>query len=143
MKASLLIRALTVAGVAVGSALLIGALALAMRGTSPVSSDAAVTPSTQKMLAAVQRLDGSPQRLVGKLTAWHPTHIPAFHPAPPAAPRVITITAPPTVVQTAAAPAHTVTATRTAAAQPRTQAPPPVHESESGDDSHQSGGGND
>ena len=107
-----------------------------MRGISPVSSDAAVTPSTQKMLAAVQRLDRSPQRLVGKLAAWRPAHIPAFHPAPPAAPRVVTITAPPTVVQTPAAPVHTVSTT---AAQPRTQA----HEAESGDDSHQSGGGND
>ena len=141
MKASLLIRAVTVVGVAVGSALLIGALALAMRGISPVSSDAAVTPSTQKMLAAVQRLDGSPQRPVGKLAAWHPAHIPAFHPAPPAAPRVVTVTTPPTVVQTSAAPVHTVTATTVA--QRQTQAPPPAHQSESGDDSHGSGGSDD
>jgi hypothetical protein len=142
LKASLAIRSLTVAGVAIGSALLIGALALAMRGIAPVSSAAAVTPSTQKMLAAVQQL-AAQHREVGKLASWHPPRVPKFHPAPPAAPRVVTITTPAQVVQTPAAPVQAAAPSVQSTAQVRTQAAPPAHESESGDNSPASGGGDD
>ena len=140
MKLSIATRALTVAGVAVGSALLVGALAFAMRGISPVSSAAAVTPSTQKMLVAVQGLERSPHHLVRKLAAWHAPRVPKVKPHAPAAPRVVTVTTPAQVIQTPAAPVPTVSAQ----SPPQTQAQAPAyHESESGDGSHGSGGGDD
>jgi hypothetical protein len=141
LNSSLVTRALTVAGVAVGSALLIGALAVAMRGISPVSSDAAVTPSTQQMLAAVQGLERSPHHLVRRLASWQPPRIKPFHPAPPAAPRVVTITTPANVIQTPAAAVHTVVTPVQQPHQVRAQPANPAHEA--GDDAQQSAGGGD
>ena len=106
-------RGLTIAGVAIGSALLIGALAVAMRGLAPVASSAAAKPATARSL----RIHNRPaHKLIKQLAAWHAPRIPKVHRHRAAAPRVVTVTAPPTVIPapqsaastTAAAPTSTV-----------------------------------
>src|SRR6476646_4511486 len=95
-------RGLTIAGVAIGSALLIGALAVAMRGLVPVTSSAAAKPATASSLRMLNR---PAHKLIKQLAAWHAPHIPKVHRHRAAAPRVVTVTAPPTVIpapQTAA-----------------------------------------
>ena len=88
-------RGLTIAGVAIGSALLIGGLAVAMRGLVPVTSSAAAKPATASSLRMLNR---PAHRLVKQLAAWHAPRIPKVHRHRAAAPRVVTVTAPPTVI---------------------------------------------
>ena len=87
-------RGLTIAGVAIGSALLIGALALAMRGLAPVASNAAAKPATVHTLRALNR---PAHNLVKRLAAWHAPRVPKVH-RHPVKPVVVTVTAPPTVI---------------------------------------------
>ncbi len=111
MHTGVIARGLTIAGVAIGSAFLIGALALAMRGLAPVASNAAVKPVTIHTLWALNR---RPHNLVKRLAAWHAPRVPRVH-RHPVKPVVVTVTAPPTVIPaphpaataTAAAPAST------------------------------------
>lgn len=111
MQSSLITRGLTIAGVAVGSALLVGSLALAMRGLAPVASDAAAKPATVRSLRMLNR---PAHRLVKQLASWHAPRIPKVH-RHASPPRVVTVTAPPTVISapptaapaTAALPAST------------------------------------
>ena len=97
MHTSVIERGLTIAGVAIGSALLIGALALAMRGLAPVASNAAAKPATLHTLRALNR---PAHNLVKRLAAWHAPRVPKV---------VVTVTAPPTVIP-APQPAATTTA---------------------------------
>jgi hypothetical protein len=88
-------RGLTIAGVAIGSALLIGGLAVAMRGLVPVASSAAAKPATPSSLGMLNR---PAHRLVKQLASWHAPRVPKVHSHRAAAPRVVTVTAPPTVI---------------------------------------------
>ena len=94
MHTSVIARGLTIAGVAIGSALLIGALALAMRGLAPVASNAAAKPATVHTLRALNR---PARNLVKRLVAWHAPRVPKvnLHSVKPV---VVTVTAPPTVI---------------------------------------------
>jgi hypothetical protein len=103
-------RGLTIAGVAIGSALLIGALAVAMRGLAPVATSAAAKPATASSLRMLNR---PAHKLIKQLAAWHAPRIPKVHRHRAAAPRVVTVTAPPTVI-----PAPQSAASTTAAAPP-------------------------
>ena len=94
MHTSVIERGLTIAGVAIGSALLIGALALAMRGLAPVPSNAAAKPATLHTLRSLNR---PAHRLVKRLAAWHAPRVPKVH-RHPVKPVVVTVTAPPTVI---------------------------------------------
>lgn len=105
MHTSVIERGLTIAGVAIGSALLIGALALAMRGLAPVASSAAAKPATA---ASLRMLNRPAHRLVKQLASWHAPRIPKAH-RHPVKPVVVTVTAPPTVIP-APQPAATATA---------------------------------
>ena len=105
MHTSVIARGLTVAGVAIGSALLIGALALAMRGFAPVASSAAAKPATA---ASLRMLNRPAHRLVKQLASWHAPRVPKVH-RHPVKPVVVTVTAPPTVIP-APQPAATATA---------------------------------
>jgi hypothetical protein len=91
---SVIERGLVIAGVAIGSALLIGALALAMRGLAPVASNAAAKPATVHTLRALNR---PAHNLVKRLAAWHAPRVPKVH-RHPVKPVVVTVTAPPTVI---------------------------------------------
>jgi hypothetical protein len=91
---SVIARGLTIAGVAIGSALLIGALALAMRGLAPVASNAAAKPATVHTLRALNR---PARNLVKRLVAWHAPRVPKVH-LHSVKPFVVTVTAPPTVI---------------------------------------------
>jgi len=91
---SVIARGLTIAGVAIGSALLIGALALAMRGLAPVASNAATKPATLHTLRVLNR---PAHNLVNRLAAWHAPRVPKVH-RHPVKPVVVTVTAPPTVI---------------------------------------------
>ena len=102
MHTSVIARGLTIAGVAFGSALLIGALAVAMRGVAPVASSAAAKPATASSLRMLNR---PAHRLVKQLASWHAPRVPKVHRHRASAPRVVTVNAPPTVIpapQTAA-----------------------------------------
>jgi hypothetical protein len=105
---SVIARGLTIAGVAIGSALLIGALALAMRGLAPVASNAAAKPAMT--LHTLRALNRPAHNLVKRLAAWHAPRVPKVH-RHPVKPVVVTVTAPPTVI-----PAPQPVATATAAA---------------------------
>ena len=94
MHTSVIERGLTIAGVAIGSALLIGALALAMRGLAPVASSAAAKPATA---ASLRMLNRPAHRLVKQLASWHAPRVPKVH-RHPVKPVVVTVTAPPTVI---------------------------------------------
>ena len=94
MHTSVIARGLTIAGVAIGSALLIGALALAMRGLAPVASNAATKPATLHTLRVLNR---PAHNLVNRLAAWHAPRVPKVH-RHPVKPVVVTVTAPPTVI---------------------------------------------
>ena len=107
MHTSVIARGLTIAGVAIGSALLIGALALAMRGLAPAASNAAAKPATVPTLRALNR---PAHNLVKRLATWHAPRVPKVH-RHPVKPVVVTVTAPPTVI-----PAPQPAATATAAA---------------------------
>jgi hypothetical protein len=91
---SVIARGLTIAGVAIGSALLVGALALAMRGLAPVASNAAAKPATVHALRVLNR---PAHNLVKRLAAWHAPRVPKVH-RHPVKPVVVTVTAPPTVI---------------------------------------------
>ena len=103
-------RGLTIAGVAIGSALLIGALAVAMRGLAPVASSAAAKPATARSLRLLNR---PAHKLIKQLAAWHAPRIPKVHRHRAAAPRVVTVTAPPTVIPAAQTVASTTAAPST------------------------------
>lgn len=90
MHSSVIARGLTIAGVAIGSALLISALALAMRGLAPTAS----TASTGHTLRTLNR---PAHNLVKRLAAWHAPRVPKVH-RHPVKPVVVTVTAPPTVI---------------------------------------------
>ena len=128
MHTSVIERGLVIAGVAIGSALLIGALALAMRGLAPVASNAAAKPATVHTLRALNR---PAHNLVKRLAAWHAPRVPKVH-RHPVKPVVVTVTAPPTVIP---APQSAAPAT---AAPPKTTGSPGGYGqddgSESGDD---------
>jgi len=99
-------RGLTIAGVAIGSALLVGGLAVAMRGLVPVASSAAAKPATA---SSPRTLNRPAHRLVKQLASWHAPRVPKVHRHRAATPRVVTVTAPPTVIP-APQPAATATA---------------------------------
>src|SRR5438309_521349 len=103
-------RGLTIAGVAIGSALLIGGLAVAMRGLTPAASSAAAKPVTAGSLRV---LDRPAHRLVKQLASWHAPRVPKVHSHRAAAPRVVTVTAPPTVIPAPQSAAPTPTAPST------------------------------
>ena len=115
-------RGFTIAGVAIGSALLIAAVAVAMRGLAPTASKASAAPGH-----AVRAPHRPANRVIGRLASWHAPRVPNArrHRAP--APVVVTVVAPPTVVpaQPSSAP------TMTTAAPPSTES-----QSSSSDDQH-------
>ena len=111
MHISVIARGLTIAGVAIGSALLIGALALAMRGLTPMPSNAAAEPATVRTLRSLNRPAHS---LVKRLAAWHAPRVPKVH-RHPVKPVVVTVTAPPTVIPAAQSAAPTTAAPPTSA----------------------------
>ena len=84
MHTRVITRGLTIAGVAIGSALLIGALAVAMRGLAPVASSAAAKPATASSLRMLNR---PAHRLVKQLASWHAPRVPKVHRHRTAAPR--------------------------------------------------------
>jgi hypothetical protein len=103
---SVIARGFTIAGVAIGSALLIGALAVAMRGLAPTPSTAAAENAAKVTLRTSDR---AAHNLIGRLAAWQPPHVPKVH-RHAATPIVVTVTAPPTVIPAAQAAAPTRTA---------------------------------
>jgi hypothetical protein len=103
---SVIVRGFTIAGVAIGSALLIGALAVAMRGLAPTPSNA-VAGTTAKVTLGT--FDRPAHNLIGRLAAWQPPHIPKVH-RQASTPAVVTVTAPPTVIPAAQAAAPSATA---------------------------------
>ncbi len=107
MHTRMITRGLTIAGVAIGSALLIGALAVAMRGLALVASSAAAKPATAGSLRMLNR---PAHRLVKELGSWHAPRVPKVHRHRAAAPRVVTVTAAPTVIPAPQSAAPTVTA---------------------------------
>ena len=113
-------RGFTIAGIAVGSALLIAALAVAMRGLAPTASKASAQPGH-----AVRTLDRPAQRVMKRLAGWHAPRVPKVHRHKASAPVVVTVAAPPTVVPAAPSSAPTTTA-----------APPSTESQSSSDDEH-------
>jgi hypothetical protein len=103
---SVIARGFTIAGVAIGSALLIGALAVAMRGLAPTPSNAA---SDNAAKVTLRTFDHPAHDLIGRLAAWQPPHIPKVH-RQATTPRVVTVTAPPTVIPAPQAAASTAAA---------------------------------
>ena len=67
-------RGLTIAGVAIGSALLIAALAVAMRGLAPTASKASDQPGQ-----AVRTLHRPAHRVMRRLASWHAPSVPKAH----------------------------------------------------------------
>jgi hypothetical protein len=106
---SVIARGFTIAGVAIGSALLIGALAVAMRGLAPTPSTAAADTTAKVTL---RTFDRPAHNLIGRLAAWRPPHTPKVH-RQASAPMVVTVTAPPTVIPAAPAAAPMATASST------------------------------
>lgn len=106
MNTSVIKRGVTIAGVAIGSAFLIGALAMAMRGLAPTASNASTTPAA----GALRTLDRPAHRLVKHLASWHAPRVPKTHRHQTAKPVVVTVTAPPTVVPAPSSTAPTPTA---------------------------------
>jgi hypothetical protein len=104
---SVIKRGFTIAGVAIGSAFLIGALTMAMRGLAPTASNAAAKPAAAGTLRTFNR---PAHNLVKRLAVWHAPRIPRVH-RHAAKPIVVTLTGPPTVVSApqSAAPASTGT----------------------------------
>jgi hypothetical protein len=111
MHSSTVKRGLTIAAVAVGSALLITALAVAMRGLAPTASKASDRPGH-----GVQTLHRPAHRVMKRLANWHAPRVPKAHKHKAAGPVVVTVVAPPTVV-----PAAPSTAPATVAAPPSTE----------------------
>jgi hypothetical protein len=120
MHSSAVKRGLTIAGVAVGSALLIAALAMAMRGLAPTASKASDRPGH-----GVRTLHRPAHRVMKRLANWHAPRVPKAHRHKAAAPVVVTVAAPPTVVPAAPSSAPTTTA-----------APPSTESQSSSDDEH-------
>jgi hypothetical protein len=117
-------RGLTIAGVAIGSALLIAAVAVAMRGLAPTASKASDQPGQ-----AVRTLHRPAHRVMRRLASWHAPSVPKAHRRKAAAPVVVTVVAPSTVVPAPSSSASTTTAA------------PPSTESQSGtDDEHDDAG---
>jgi hypothetical protein len=102
---SVIKRGFTIAGVAIGSALLIVALAMAMRGLAPTASNAAAKPATAGILRTFNR---PAHDLVKRLAVWHAPRIPRVHRHAPK-PIFVSLAGPPTVVSApqSAAPAST------------------------------------
>jgi hypothetical protein len=100
-------RGLTIAAVAIGSALLIAALAVAMRGLAPTASKASDQPGQ-----AVRTLHRPAHRVMRRLASWHAPRVPKAHRRKV----VVTVVAPSTVV-----PAPPSSAATTTAAPPSTE----------------------
>lgn len=115
-------RTVTIAGVAIGAAVLVGTLALAMRGLTPAATNAAATSSPDRVLRTLAALDRRPPRHTTQLVSWHAPRVPRVHPRVVSLPpRVVTVATAPTVVPVVTA------ATLSKAAAVTTSAPgPPV-----------------
>ena len=128
---STFMRALTALGVAVGSAVLIAVVAFAIRGAAPALA-APPAGATTLTLHTLQTSNSSSRAIVKQLDAWHAPRIPAIRHVAPPPPRVVTVTAPPTVI---AAPPQPATQPQPApvSAAPVTAAPTKQHEPTEGD----------
>lgn len=123
-------RALTALGVAVGSAVLIAAVAFAIRGAAPALA-APPAGATTLTLHTLHASNTSSRAMVKQLAAWHEPRIPAIRHVAPPPPRVVTVTAPPTVVS---APPQTTTQQQPApVSAPVKAAPTKQHEPTEGD----------
>ena len=92
-------RTVTIAGVAIGSAILVGSLAFAMRGLTPAATNAAATSSAERVLRDIDALDRTAPTQSIHLASWQAPRVPGVHRgAASTPPRVVTVTAPPTVV---------------------------------------------
>jgi hypothetical protein len=114
-------RGLTIAGVAIGAALLIAAVAVAMRGLAPTASNASAAPGH-----AVRAPHRPANRVIRRLASWHAPRVPKARRHRASAPVVVTVVAPPTVL-----PAQPSSAPATTAAPPSTES-----QSSSSDDQH-------
>ena len=104
-------RTVTIAGVAIGAAVLVGSLAFAMRGLTPAATNAAATSSAERVLRDIDALERTPPTQTTSLAAWHAPRVPRVH--PPAAslpPQVVTVTTAATVVPAVATPRVSKTA---------------------------------
>ncbi len=117
-------RALTALGVAVGSAVLIAAVAFAIRGAAPALA-APPAGATTFTLHTLHASNTSSRAMVKQLAAWHEPRIPAIRHVAPPPPRVMTVTAPPTVVS---APPQTTTQQHAPVSAPVKSAPTRPHE---------------
>ena len=122
-------RTVTIAGVAIGAAVLVGSLAFAMRGLTPAATNAAATSSAERVLRDIDALDRPPPTQTTHLASWHAPRVPRVHPRVASAPpRVVTVTAPPTVVPSPTTPRVSKPAPVS------TDAPAPPTSGEPGDD---------
>lgn len=127
-------RTVTIAGVAIGAAILVGSLAFAMRGLTPAATNAAATNSAQRVLRDINALDRTPPSQTTHLASWHAPRVPRVHPRVASLPlRVVTVTTVPTVVPAVT----TAPAPKTAVVHTDPPAPPVSGEPEDGPESGQ------
>ena len=92
-------RTVTIAGVAMGAAVLVGTLAFAMRGLTPAATNAAATSSAERVLRDIRALDRTPPGHTTHLASWHVPRVPRAHPRMASLPpRVVSLATAPTVV---------------------------------------------